>query len=71
MRGVRSVFSTEQSIELDLVDPVFTEVIRPGRSALLQQPGWNITLAVQHTPDVDVVRLLDIEYEKGVALYCP
>jgi len=30
-------------------------------------PRWNIAVAVQHSPDVVVVRVLDVEDEMGIA----
>ena len=44
---------------------------RPSDAGGLQHPRRNIPLALQYAPDIDVVRMLDVEHEVRVARQRP
>lgn len=45
----------------------YLPTIRPSHRVGLLHPRWDVPLAVQHAPDVDVIGALDVEHEVWVA----
>jgi hypothetical protein len=57
-----------------LFTPAETQICpgdRPSHGVRLLHPRRDIPLAVKHTPDIDVVRALDVEHEVRVARQRP
>ncbi len=46
-------------------------VMRVSISIIFVEPGWDVSLTVQYTPDINMILTLDIKHQVRISLYRP